>query len=108
MFENISKGDFTTSIGGEFVVRKTRNGGIPIVQTFNKMEEDFENFEPNAKFISFCFNLQQRYDISKLEEVVNALENSKQVIENLIASKRIVNLDEALAYYKQLLKEIKK
>ena len=93
-FEKISKGEFKVIDGFDVFCNKEH-----IIQTTNMND---------APFIAYCFNLQQRYDISKLEEAVSALENSKQVIENLIASKRIVNLDEALAYYEQLLKEIKK
>lgn len=93
MFENISKGDFTTSIGGEFVVKKVNSGGMPIIQTFNKNGEDFENYESNAEFIAHCFNLQQRLDIGCYEEVINALENLLPLVkDNFSISRQARNM----------------
>ena len=64
-FENISKGKFTRS-------------GWKVV---NESDDDLiccngRQYEENSEFIAYCFNLQQRYDISKLEEVVKAFEDS--------------------------------
>lgn len=114
MFENITKGVW--SIDQQKVkVNKYRTTVFPLrIDTepmcFTNVARIYEpeaNMQ-NAEFIVYCFNLQQRFDVSKLEEAVKALENSKQVIESLISSKRIVNLDEALAYYQQILTQIKK
>lgn len=65
--------------------------------------KEFTNaFEVNQKLIIELDSLKQLNS-----ELVEALENSKQVIENLIAGKRIVNLDEALAFYETLLSKTK-
>ena len=39
------------------------------------------------------------------EELYEAVKVELQIIKNLIASKRVVNLDEAIAYYESLLKK---
>lgn len=61
-FENISKGKFTRS-------------GWKVV---NESDDDLiccngRQYEENSEFIAYCFNLQQHYDISKLEEAVKLL-----------------------------------
>jgi len=43
-----------------------------------------------------------------MENYSKALENPKQVIENLISGVRIVNLDEAIAYYDSLIAKSQK
>ena len=89
-FENISKGEFAFIIGQSKCsvniksdVNKSKN--LCVVQNIN-----------DAEFISYCFNLQQRYDISKLEEAVKLLEKMSD------------NMTIDLAGIKQLLKQIKK
>ena len=61
-FENISKGEFTRS--GWKVVDESDDDLICC---------NGRQYEENAEFIAYCFNLQQRYDISKLEEAVKLL-----------------------------------
>lgn len=39
------------------------------------------------------------------EELYEAVKVELQIIKNLIASKRVVNLDESIAYYESLLKK---
>lgn len=39
------------------------------------------------------------------EELYEAVKVELQIIKNLIASKRVVNLDEAIAYYESLIKK---
>ena len=39
------------------------------------------------------------------EELYDAVKVQLQIIKNLISSKRVVNLDEAIAYYETLLKK---
>ena len=83
-FENISKVEFISS--GKSVML---NNAVIIETSSNKQ----------AKFIAYCFNLQQRFDISKLEESVKLLE---RLLEQNMCS---VIGDKAI---EQLLKEIKK
>ena len=74
-FENISKGEFKSNL------IDLDNFGIAAVSTESKViaqcnfnDSLTEERKDNTEFIAFCFNLQQRYDISKLEETVNTLE----------------------------------
>ena len=83
-FENISKVEFISS--GKSVML---HNAIIIETSSNKQ----------AEFIANCFNLQQRYDISKLEESVKLLE---RLLEQNMCS---VIGDKAI---EQLLNEIKK
>lgn len=74
VFENISKGEFET--------RKRLLGKcefeyeiyVPPYWIAHTRGDSNEEAQGNAQFIAFCFNLQQRYDISKLEEAVRLLE----------------------------------
>ena len=84
-FENISKGEFY--VEDVQVSGLITNGHEMVCAAYQKS---------NAEFIAFCFNLQQRYDISKLEEAVKLLE---KMSDNMIID---------LAGIKQLLKQIKK
>lgn len=45
------------------------------------------------------------FSIRDFEELYEAVKVELQIIKNLIASKRVVNLDEAIAYYENLLKK---
>ena len=87
-FENISKGEFESKDG--FIT--TENNIIALVYNLKDKKE-------NAEFIAFCFNLQQRYDISKLEEAVELFVE-------------MIDSDLINTYYtekiEQLLKQIKK
>ena len=88
-FEKISKGEFKVIDGFDVFCNKEH-----IIQTTNMND---------APFIAYCFNLQQRYDISKLEEAVRLLEK--------IEYNRSHNYDIPiwmLNEIEQLLKEIKK
>lgn len=71
MFENISKGEFETR--GRFILKD----GDTFLSTIKEMD---------ARFISFCFNLQQRYDISKLEEAVRTLDEIKSICDGNITN----------------------
>ena len=95
-FENISKGE-------KLILLKRK---YPTVFEIHKNEiNQAKNLilslqdESLAEFITFAFNLQQRYDISKLEETVELLE---RLLEQNMCS---VSGDELI---EQLLKEIKK
>jgi hypothetical protein len=63
MFENITKGEAHNNLNsvidnyGNVFVRCNNGNGIK-----------------DAEFISYCFNLQQKYDISKYSSVISALE----------------------------------
>ena len=81
-FEKISKGEFKVIDGFDVFCNKEH-----IIQTTNMND---------APFIAYCFNLQQRYDISKLEEAVKLLE-----IFNNAFDIKYVEIE-------QLLKQIKK
>lgn len=90
MFEKISKGEWTIP---HFVKKQSENdcgcGFIFAIECeevvagiYYKKDDSFEQSEhpdvdtakANAEFICFCGNLQQRYDISKLEDAVTLLE----------------------------------
>ena len=86
-FENISKVEFTSS-GKSVLLHNT-----VIIETSSNKQ---------AEFIANCFNIQQRYDISKLEESVKALENIS------FSKKDNYSLKMAIQEAEQLLKEIKK
>ena len=63
MFEKISKGEFY----------------VEDVQVYGLVKSELETIcevytKSKAEFIAYCFNLHQRYDISKLEEAVRLLE----------------------------------
>lgn len=83
-FENISKVEFTSS--GKSVLL---HNAVIIETSSNKQ----------AKFIAYCFNLQQRYDIRKLKEAVG-------LMEELVKLNKISGLSKFAI--EQLLKEIKK
>lgn len=75
MFENISKGKFTND-GIDVIVN-----GFIVAQSYDTTdacvnEMNIQEAESNAEFIAYCFNLQQRLDISCYEEVIKALEKS--------------------------------
>lgn len=91
-FENISKVEFN-SIGKSVVL----NNAVIIETSSNK----------HAEFIANCFNLQQRYDISKIEEVVSILVNLEAFLSFNITP-NADNMKEIKKDIEQLLKEIKK
>ena len=62
MFENITKGEFYLS------------GNCISTDDVDICELGFKNKEQNAEFIAYCFNLQQRFDIGKLEEAIKLLD----------------------------------
>lgn len=88
-FENISKGEFESI--DSFVRVKGNLWSFVGVKTRH-----------DAEFIAYCFNLQQRYDISRLEEAVKAIENIS------FSKKDNYSLKMAIYEAEQLLKEIKK
>lgn len=99
MFENIkaenvfvNEDKTKTNRHGVNVYSLDASGEINVAKTW---DEDY------AKFIAYCFNLQQRYDISKLEEAVSLLE---------IANKPTTHdsVKELSSRIEQLLKQIKK
>ena len=76
-FENISKGEFKAN----FI--DLDDFGVAVVSVESKViaqcnfnDQLTEERKDNTEFIAYCFNLQQRYDISKLEEVVKTFEDS--------------------------------
>ena len=87
MFEKITKGEFhlphlasdgtACNCGFLFVGEEGA-----LVATIHK-DGDHEDCPPleeakaNAEFITYCFNLQQRYNIEALEEAVSALEEAQ-------------------------------
>lgn len=104
-FENISKGIWSID---EDRVKENKHGVSVIPLRIDNCPEHYSSacnvvrvYEPdgnldNAEFIAFCFNLQQRYDISKFEEAVKLLELFNNAF------------DIKYAEIEQLLKEIKK
>lgn len=94
MFENITKGEFYLS------------GNSVSTDDVDVCEVGFKDRQQNAEFISYCFNLQQRFDISKLEEVVQALQLAKSHI-NIFTPSNMKN-PELNQLIEQLLAQIKK
>jgi len=76
MFENISKGEFTSR--KNFV---EIDGRIIFTAWYPYPLQHIEKnvVSQNAEFIAYCFNLQQKYDISKFEECVKMLEKSIEI-----------------------------
>ena len=92
-FEKISKGEFKVIDGFDVFCNKEH-----IIQTTNMND---------APFIAYCFNLQQRYDISKLEEAVRLLESNFNLCD-MLRFPTESELNDTKRKIKQLLKEIKK
>ena len=59
---------------------------VAICYTGFNSPDTIEEAKANAEFITYCFNLQQKYDISKLEEAIEIIESSAELL-NLFASK---------------------
>lgn len=80
-FENITKGEFDVIDDSTY----------PLHGIWSKSDDGFPTYvartcyapssKENAEFIAYCFNLQQRFDISKLEETIELLEESNRQIE---------------------------
>ena len=87
-FENISKGEFISIEHSTYSCVLSSNKNNKEKSVCKVVNDD------DGQFIAYCFNLQQRYDISKLEEFVKLLEN----INGSLGSPSV----------EQLLKEIKK
>ena len=108
MFENISKGEFTSR--NKFV----ELDGKILFTSWNPylFGKTSDIINKNAEFVSFCFNLQQRYDISKLEEAVETLELVKSELYTIHSQygdkQNALENSLALREIEQLLKEIKK
>lgn len=86
-FENITKGNF-------------KSNGNAVHCDFKCVHIGTDELRhENAEFIAFCFNFQQRYDISKLEDAVELLDK--------IYSNGGVGIG-VLKQIEQLLKQIKK
>lgn len=96
-FENISKGEFSAKDNSLMISGKTGQQAIFCKQDFSYKKIDVEMIE-NTQFAAFCFNLQQRYDISKLEEAIKLLETIFETTDNA----------DIYEDCKQLLKQIKK
>lgn len=80
MFENITKGVWSID---EDRVKINKHGSTvyPLRAEDGKLNQtnvvrcyEIQPDRSNAEFIAYCFNLQQRFDISKLEEAVELLE----------------------------------
>lgn len=97
-FENISKGNFIRS--GWNVREKVRSIHEP-----SKIICCVESNRFDAEFISYCFNIQQRYDISKLEEAVDLL---SKIAVKLLYGFDIKQDSDIHKQIEQLLKQIKK
>ena len=101
-FENISKGEWKHNrfAKGNIETENRLIANCIGYSTNVKPEEAHLESMENADFILFCGNLQQRYDISKLEEAVKLLES--------IAFGKGDICENKGEQIEQLLKEIKK
>lgn len=78
MFENITKGEYViVGYAGEHDEggASIKCGNIPICSTSYARKDRWDEYYDNAKFIAYCFNLQQKYDIGLFEELIKAVEN---------------------------------
>lgn len=102
-FENISKGKFQYR-KSEFIypafVDNLDGFCIEIHDLNNNKQSDY-----NAEFIAFCFNLQQKYDISKFEECVDLI---SKITVKLLYGFDIKQDSEIHKQILELLKEVKK
>lgn len=103
-FENISKGEFAAKDNSLMISGKTGQQAIFCKQDFSYKKIDVEMIE-NTQFAAFCFNLQQRYDISKLEELIKNVELCIEGLNNDIHIGIGSTMHKEL---EQLLKQIKK
>lgn len=87
-FENISKGEFVAT------GRSVRLHNAIMIESRSNRQ---------AEFIAFCLNLQQRYDISKLEEVVKTLDEIKSMCDG-----NMTNENNIWHKCNNILKQIKK
>lgn len=97
MFEEITKGEFTSNGNAVHCGHKCIHIGTDELR------------HKNAEFIAYCFNIQQRYDISKLEECVKMLD----MCENIISDPEMDMMDKSelnklYTDLSQLLTKIKK
>jgi hypothetical protein len=104
MFENISKGEFKlkqkyyADTDFEFQI------SIPPYWIATVRGDTEEISRQNAEFVFYCFSLQQRYDISKLERCVELLHD----MNDLYINKKTIELPILFSEIEQLLKQIKK
>ena len=112
-FENITKGNWSID-EDESKVNEYGVTEISLRVDWDGNESSINNvivYEPdgetvNADFIAYCFNLQQRFDISKLEEAVEALQLAQSHI-NIFTPSDVKN-PELNKLIEQLLTQIKK
>jgi len=86
MFENLTSGIWSID---KDKIKLNEYGVTEILLRIDGAESSFNDvvvYEPdgeivNAEFIAFAFNLQQRFDISKLEEAVEMFEKVIKVNE---------------------------
>jgi hypothetical protein len=71
--------DFMKSNGGTILSTELalKNGNYVATEQIKK--ELNEQEKQNSEFISFCFNIQQKYDISKFEECIKMLEKAIEI-----------------------------
>ena len=105
-FENISKGEFKAN----FI--DLDDFGVAVVSVESKVisqcnfnDQLTEERKDNTEFIAYCFNLQQRYDISKLEEAVDLL---SKIAVKLLYGFEIKQDSDIHKQLEHILKEIKK
>jgi len=84
MFENISKGEFYTrkliDKDSSFEIDfKNDHASMNTLAYTANVDVNVSEEKQNAKFVAYCFNLQQKYDISKFEECVKMLEKSIEI-----------------------------
>jgi len=76
MFEKITKGEsIITQRGDKYLLQIECDGKLAA----------FTGSFANAEFITYCFNLQQKYDIVCLEEAVKCLESVKGLLDECIS-----------------------
>lgn len=104
-FENISKGEFVKQNVSVCIRKKINEKYSDMIHMFAPYanETPYDVQQENAYFIAYCFNIQQRYDISKLEEFVES-------VETLLGRMKENEFDNWFSYkvVEQLLKQIKK
>ena len=93
MFEKITKGEFNLphlakddcscdcgfffeGNSGKMIATIHKTGDNDTYSEYPTAEEA----KANAEFIAYCFNLQQRFDIGKLEEMVEFLEEIRRSV----------------------------
>ena len=117
MFEKITKGEFylphlaKDDCSCDCGFLSAGEGGDLIATIHKQGDNDGQGYPPldeakaNAEFITYCFNLQQKYDIGMLEEAVMRITS---LLEELDSCSLLTSMNNEIENTEKLLSKIKK